>query len=204
MASIDALRAWLAANHSRTEGVWVVRYRKSVPGKFVDRLAVLDELLCFGWIDGIARKLDDDRTMQLIFPRRQQAWAQSYKDRVAQLERDGRMAAPGQAAIEESKRLGLWDAYAAVDALLVPDDLRTALRAKPPAKAVFDASPPSYRRNVLRWIAQAKRPETALDASRRWWMRPLAKLGCRKCRGRKQAVNAPPTFQTLLSQPVAP
>ncbi len=160
VSSIASLRAWLAANYTRPEGVWLVRYRKSVPDKFVDRLDVLDELLCFGWVDGIARKLDADRTMQLVFPRKQQAWAQSYKDRAARLERNGRMAAPGRNAIEESKRLGLWDAYAAIDALLVPDDLRRALRCAPAAELRFDNAPPSYRRNVLRWLGQAKRADT--------------------------------------------
>ena len=160
VASVAALRAWLAENYTRAEGVWLVRYRKTVPEKFVDRLDVLDELLCFGWVDGIARKLDDQRTMQLIFPRKQQAWAQSYKDRVTRLESDGRMTVPGRESVEESMRLGLWDAYAAIDALLVPDDFRAALRAHPPAEQAFDASAPSYRRNVLRWIEQAKRPAT--------------------------------------------
>ena len=158
--SIAALRDWLTANHARAEGVWLVRYRKSVPDKFVDRLEVLDQLLCFGWVDGIARKIDEHRTMQLVFPRKQQAWAQSYKDRAARLERDGRMATPGRDAIEESKRLGLWDTYAAIDALLVPGDLRMALKATPAAELRFDDSPPSYRRNVLRWLGQAKRADT--------------------------------------------
>ena len=160
VTSLGALREWLAANHARDEGVWLVRFRKSVPAKFIDRLDVLDELLCFGWVDGIARKLDDQRTMQLIAPRRQQAWAQSYKDRVLRLEAEGRMDEPGRAAIERSKRLGLWDAYAAVDALVVPDDLRVALRNAAGAETRFDQAAPSYRRNVLRWIAEATRPET--------------------------------------------
>lgn len=160
VASLEALRAWLAANHGRAEGVWLVRFKKHVAGKFVDRLDVLDELLCHGWIDGIARKLDDDRTMQLIAPRRQQAWAQSYKDRVARLEAEGRMQAPGRAAIERSQQSGLWDAYAAVDALRVPADLHAALCADGAALGFFEAAAPSYRRNVLRWIDQAKRPDT--------------------------------------------
>ncbi|WP_376090831.1 YdeI family protein [Roseomonas sp. CCTCC AB2023176] len=160
VASLEELRAWLAAHHGQEESVWLVRYRKTVPAKFVDRLAVLDELLCFGWVDGLARKLDERRTMQLISPRRQQAWAQTYKDRAARLEAEGRMQAPGRAAIERSKRLGLWDAYAEVDLLSVPDDLRAVLRAVPQAEVWFDAAAPSYRRNVLRWIAAAKRAET--------------------------------------------
>ena len=126
----------------------------------VESVAALRDWL-FGWIDGIARKLDDDRTMQLIFPQKQLAWAQSYKDRVARLQRDGRMAAPGRAAIEESKRLGLWDAYAAIDALLVPDDLLMALKASSAAELWFNASPlSSHRRNILRWLSQAKRADT--------------------------------------------
>jgi uncharacterized protein YdeI (YjbR/CyaY-like superfamily) len=153
-------RAGLAANHAREEGVWLVRYKKGDPKRFIDRVALLDELLCWGWVDGLARKLDEARTMQLVTPRRQQAWAQSYKDRVARLEAKGRMQSPGRAAIEHSMALGLWDAYPPVDALAVPDDLRAALAARPVAERFFDGAAPSYRRNVLRWIAAAKRPET--------------------------------------------
>lgn len=160
VASRAELRDWLAANHQRSESVWLVRYKQSVPAKYVGRLDLLDELLCFGWVDGIARKLDSERTMQLISPRRQQAWAQWYKDRAAVLEADGRMAPPGRAAIERSKALGLWDAYSAIDALFVPEDLSAALAREPPAQTYFAETPPSYRRNLLRWLDQAKRAET--------------------------------------------
>jgi len=160
IGSIQDLRRWLAEHHAQEESVWLVRYRKSVPKRFVDRLAVLDELLCFGWIDGLARKLDEQRTMQLISPRRQQAWAQSYKDRVVRLEAEGRMKPPGLAAVERSKALGLWDAYAAVDALEIPEDLEAALRKNRVANTFFLETAPSYRRNVLRWIGAARRPET--------------------------------------------
>jgi uncharacterized protein YdeI (YjbR/CyaY-like superfamily) len=156
VASLAELRGWLSANHAQEASFWLVRFKKSVPEKFVDRLDALDELLCFGWIDGLARKLDDDRTMQLISPRRQQAWAQSYKDRVQRLDQEGRMQPPGRAAILRSKELGLWNAYAESDALLVPDDLEEALTGLPEARAWFDNSAPSYRRNVLRWIGSAK------------------------------------------------
>lgn len=154
------LETWLASHHAQTESVWMVRFKKSVPSKYVDRLDVIDLLLCFGWVDGLARKLDDDRTMQLISRRRQQAWAKSYKDRAARLIDTGRMRPPGLAAIAESKALGLWDAYADSDALVVPDDLRMALCDQPLAEAFFGAAAPSYRRNVLRWIGSAKQDAT--------------------------------------------
>jgi len=160
IASRDELRSWLLANHEREDSVWLVRYLKTVPDKFVDRLTVLDELICFGWIDGLARKLDAERTMQLISRRKQQAWAQSYKERAERLEAESLMEAPGRAAIERSKQLGLWDHYAEVDALAVPDDLRDALALDPAASGFFGGSAPSYRRNVLRWIFQAKTPAT--------------------------------------------
>lgn len=117
VASLDELRHWLARYHAQEESVWLVRYKKNVPDKFIDRLELLEELLCLGWIDGLARKLDEERTMQLISPRRQQAWAKSYKDRAAGLIAEGRMQASGLAAIERSKALGLWDATAEIDAL---------------------------------------------------------------------------------------
>lgn len=158
--SQDDLRRWLALNYGTPDSVWLVRFKKSVPEKYVDRLDVLDELLCWGWVDGLARKLDDERTMQLISPRRQQKWSKSYKDRCEELEAAGRMQAPGRTAIANSKASGLWDAYAQVDLLQVPSDLREALDARPQAALFFDAAAPSYRRNVLRWINTAKRPVT--------------------------------------------
>ena len=160
IASLAELHAWLGANHASERSFWIVRYTSNVPDRFVDRLDVLDELICFGWIDGLARKLDDQRTMQLISRRRQQAWAQSYKDRAKRLEAEGRMQPPGRAAIEASKALGSWDLYASVDALELPDDLKAALAINSAAEAFFLASAPSYRRNVLRWIFQAKTTPT--------------------------------------------
>ncbi len=60
------LRQWLEANHAQQESVWLVTYKKNVPDKYVSTQEVLDELICFGWIDGIRRKLDEEHTMQLI------------------------------------------------------------------------------------------------------------------------------------------
>ena len=160
VASAEELRAWLLTHHGTEESVWLVTYKKHVADKYLSTGQVLDELLCFGWVDGIRRKLDDDRTMQLIAPRRMQAWAQSYKDRVARLEQEGRMHPSGQAAIALSKLKGLWSVMADVYALIVPQDLRDALSGRPEAEAYFDACPPSYRRNVLRWIKLAKTPPT--------------------------------------------
>ena len=158
--STAQLREWLEAHHGRDESVWLVTYRKHIRDRYVSTSEVLDELLCFGWIDGVRRKLDGDRTMQLIGPRRTQHWAKSYKDRAARLVDEKRMHPAGLRAIRTSKSNGLWSFMDDVDALTVPDHLRKALDACPKAAEWFDAAAPSYRRNVLRWIKLAKTPKT--------------------------------------------
>ena len=158
--SAEQLRAWLRANHGQDASVWLVTFKKHRGPTYVSRDEVLDELLCFGWIDGIRRKLDDDRTMQLISPRQVDHWAATYKARAARLIEEGRMHAAGLAAIERSKEAGLWDFLDDVDAMIVPEDLAWALDRLPDARRHFDAFPPASRRFVLRWIKLAKKPET--------------------------------------------
>ena len=157
--SLQDLHAWLTAQHSQEKGIWLVTYKKRTGSKYVARTDVLDELLCFGWIDGRMLKLDEDRVMQLVTPRRVHHWSQTYKDRIAKLEMEGRMQPAGQAAIALSKSLGLWDSLAEVDALDIPAELAAALeRAK--LTTEFDELPAAYRRNLLRWIWLAKQPKT--------------------------------------------
>ncbi|MEM9250133.1 MAG: YdeI/OmpD-associated family protein [Pseudomonadota bacterium] len=160
VASTDALWAWLAIHHTRDSAVWLVTWKKSDADRYVGRDDVLDALVAFGWIDGRRMKLDEARTMQLIAPRRQQAWAQSYKKRAARLIDEGRMQPAGKASIEAGKASGLWEFYADVDALRIPEDLAKALALRPPAAAQFSGFAPSAKRNILRWIKIAKTEAT--------------------------------------------
>jgi uncharacterized protein YdeI (YjbR/CyaY-like superfamily) len=159
IASEHELWDWLGQNHHRPDSVWLVTWKAVHPDRHISRDAVLDTLIAHGWIDGRRLKLDESRTMQLISPRRQQAWAQSYKLRAARLEAEGRMHAAGHAAVAAGKQSGRWHESDPVDALMVPDDLAGALAAQG-ATDWWQAAAPSYRRNILRWIAAAKRPET--------------------------------------------
>ena len=156
----EELRQWLLANHEQSESVWLVTYKKAELDKYVSRDEVLDELLCFGWIDGIRRKLDATRTMQLISPRRAQHWAKTYKERAAKLIDEGRMHASGFKSIETSKSNGLWHFMDDVDKLIVPEDLSKALAKYEDATAFFDAINDSSKRFVLRWIKLAKTEKT--------------------------------------------
>ncbi len=154
------LRAWLEAHHEQAESVWLVTFKKHTGAKYVSTQQVLDELLCFGWVDGIRRKVDDERTMQLISPRKTQYWARSYKERAARLTAEGRMHDAGLRTIEESKCSGLWNFMDDVDALVVPDDLASALDQHAGAAEYFNDMADSNKRNILRWIKLAKQPET--------------------------------------------
>ncbi|MFN3760662.1 MAG: YdeI/OmpD-associated family protein [Algoriphagus aquaeductus] len=154
------LRNWLEQHHQQEESVWLVTYLKSIPEKYLSREEVLDELICFGWIDGIRRKLDERRTMQLISPRRVQHWAKSYKDRAAKLIAEGKMHAAGFRSIEHSKQAGLWDFMEDVDRLEVPQDLQDGLDKVPRASDFFHRINDSSKRFVLRWLKLAKTEKT--------------------------------------------
>jgi len=160
VSSNQELRSWLERNYSQKESVWLVIYKKTVPEKYLSTSEVLDELLCFGWIDGIRRKLDDSRTMQLISPRKAEHWAKSYKDRIAKLIKEGKVHAAGLRSIEIAKTNGLWDFMSDVDKLIVPKDLQKALAKYAGATEYFYAINDSSKRFVLRWIKLAKTEKT--------------------------------------------
>lgn len=150
---------WLDQHHDRDPGVLLVTFKKHLGERYVSRDDVLDALVAYGWVDGRRYRLDDERTMQLISPRRQQRWAATYLRRFAQLEADGRMHPAGRAALDRAREAGLADDHAHVDRLETPDDLAARLVERG-ADEWWQRAAPSYRRNVLRWVASAKRPAT--------------------------------------------
>lgn len=158
--SQEQLRNWLKNNYSQKEGVWLVTFKKSENDKYVSRDEFLDELICFGWIDGIRRKLDDTRTMQLISPRRVQHWAKTYKDRAAKLIEENKMHQSGLDSIKQGKESGLWNFMDDVDNLVIPEDLNVALNKLEGSFDFFDNINDSSKRFVLRWIKLAKTEKT--------------------------------------------
>ncbi len=154
-------RAWLEANHGRSEGVWLISYRKAARRPAVTYDEAVEEALCFGWVDSKPGKLDAERTMLYFAPRNAgSGWAKTNKGRVERLLAAGLMAPAGLAKVEAAKADGSWTKLDAVELLEVPTDLAEALEAHAGARANFDAFPKSVRRGILEWIAQAKRPET--------------------------------------------
>jgi uncharacterized protein YdeI (YjbR/CyaY-like superfamily) len=160
------LRAWLAANHQTSDGVWFVRWKKGTD-RHVPYEDVAQEALCFGWIDGQARPLDEDSSLILLTPRRPTSgWSRVNKNRIELLEAAGLIEPAGHAAIEVARANGSWEALDQVEALVEPDDLTAALDAQPDARREWDAFPPSAKKLLLGWIYSAKRPETRANRVR--------------------------------------
>lgn len=154
-------RQWLSRNHARSSGVWLAAYRRETGRPRVEYEEAVEEALAFGWIDSKSVRLDDERSLLWMCPRKPSSgWSRSNKERVERLERAGLMTDAGRAAIEAAKRSGSWSLLDSVEALEEPHDLEAALNASPAARANFDAFPPSSKKLILTWIATAKREET--------------------------------------------
>jgi len=156
-----AWRRWLATNHARSPGIWLVFDRKT---SRADRLAyahAVEEALCFGWIDSIVRAVDETCYEQLFTPRKPKStWSRVNKERIDRLVAQELMAEAGLAAIERAKANGSWSSLDAVEAMVMPDDLAAALARKAKAAANFAAFSPSARKAYLHWVSQAVRAET--------------------------------------------
>ncbi len=154
-------RAWLMANHHLRESIWLIFPRKGAGPDWLSNDDIVEEALCFGWIDSLPRSRDESRSMLRISPRKPgSAWSALNKRRAGRMIEVGLMMPQGLAAIEAAKRNGQWDALNAVEALNLPPDLVAALQAKGDAMALFEGFPRSVKRGILEWIAAAKRPAT--------------------------------------------
>jgi uncharacterized protein YdeI (YjbR/CyaY-like superfamily) len=154
-------RDWLIANHDRSAGVWLVSWKGKTGRARVAYEDAVEEALCVGWVDSTQRTLDEERTMQWFAPRKPASgWARSNKERVERLTAAGLMLPAGLAAVAQAKANGAWERLDSVENLVVPDDLAAAFDARTGARERWDAFPPSARRALLEWIAQARREET--------------------------------------------
>lgn len=161
VTSRAAWRAWLAAHHTEPGGVWLVTFKKASGKPRPSYNDVVEEALCFGWVDSLGRKLDGERTMLYFAPRKAgSGWSRPNKERIERLVASGQMTAAGLEKVEAAKRDGSWTVLDAVERLELPPDLVTALDERPGAAANFAAFPRSAKRGILEWIANAKRPET--------------------------------------------
>jgi uncharacterized protein YdeI (YjbR/CyaY-like superfamily) len=156
-----AWRAWLAKNHARSGGVWLVFEKATANPNRLPYADAVEEALCFGWIDAVIRPVDERTYMQWYAPRKARSgWSKLNKTRVERLIAEGLMTPVGLTKIELAKSTGHWSHLDAVESLTVPDDLVKALRAVPGARKYFDSLSPSGRKILLYRINDARRPET--------------------------------------------
>lgn len=150
-------RAWLAEHHADSPGVQLVSWRTPTGRPSVSYEDAVCEALCFGWVDSVARRLDEERTMLYFSPRKPRSgWARTNKARVERLRAEGRMTPAGEAVIAVAVANGAWTLLDDVEELREPDDLRTALDAFPAGWDQWRAFPPSARRGMLEWLVQAR------------------------------------------------
>ncbi|SMB90102.1 YdeI/OmpD-associated family protein [Deinococcus hopiensis] len=160
-ASRAAWRAWLQENHRTAAGVVLVYHKVGSGTPSVTYPDAVREALAFGWIDTTRYALDEQRYQQVFAPRRKGSpWSRLNKSYVAELVEAGLMTTAGQAAVDAAKQGGAWNVSEAGESGQVPEDLQLALNANPDAARHFAEFPPSIRKYVLQWIAEAKQPGT--------------------------------------------
>ena len=154
-------RSWLKHNHTSTRGVWLCSWRTSTGRPRCPYPDVVEEAICFGWIDSTSTFLDDGRGLQLITPRRaKSSWSRLSRRRAADMEGRGLMTHAGRAAIDAAKANGWWTISDQVEDLEEPSDLAAALDQQLQARANWDRFAASARKQMLWWIVSAARPAT--------------------------------------------
>lgn len=154
-------RRWLAKNHATSTELWVGFYRKDSGKGGITYPQALDEALCYGWIDGIRKKLDDVSFTTRFTPRKPGSiWSNVNIAHVARLTRDGRMMPPGAAAYsrKDDKRTGVYS-FERETAQLDPE-MQREFRKNRAAWKFFESQPPYYRRIATWYVISAKREET--------------------------------------------
>lgn len=156
-----SFETWLKKHHGDSDGLWLkIAKRGAEPS--VTYLEAVEIALCWGWIDGQKRGLDETHFLQRFTPRRARSvWSKVNVEKVAKLVAAGRMQAPGLAQVEAAKANGRWDqAYDSPRTAVEPEDLIAALEAEPSAKAFYATLNASNRYAVLWRVQTAAKPET--------------------------------------------
>jgi len=156
-------RAWLTENHDQENEIWLIYYKKAtgIPG--IEYLESLDEALCFGWVDSLIKKIDEQKYARKFTPRKDQSkWSLVNKKRVEQLIKAGLMTEHGLKKVEAAKRSGSWESPVQKPKLdlAMPAEFAQALKNNPQAEAVFNSFAYSHQKQYLGWIVTAKQPET--------------------------------------------
>ena len=161
----DDWRAWLAQNCNVKKEVWLIYYRKHTGKPSIPYDDSVEEALCFGWVDSIIKKIDDEKFARKFTPRTSKSvWSEANRKRVEKMIKEGKMTEAGLARIREAKASGEWF-KPPVSAqykkrLVIPSYLKDALATNKKASHSFNRLAESYKRNFVGWINSAKKEET--------------------------------------------
>jgi uncharacterized protein YdeI (YjbR/CyaY-like superfamily) len=154
-------RSWLKENHAKSDGVWLIYYRASTGKRRLTWEDAVREALCFGWIDSKVKPIDDARYKQIFTPRKPRSvWSKVNKQHIAELTHADLMTAAGLRAVDIAKKNGAWSLLEPVDALIVPEDLESALRRSKRAREAYESLSTAGKRSVLYSLYSAKREDT--------------------------------------------
>ncbi|MFZ1789049.1 MAG: YdeI/OmpD-associated family protein [Saprospiraceae bacterium] len=155
------LRNWLVANHEREEAVWIICYKKGSGMPTISWSEMVDELLCFGWIDGKRNAIDHEKFKQFVCKRKPKSiWSKINKQKILDLGEAGLMMPAGYRVIDVAKANGSWDTLVEVDDMVVPDDLEAAFAKNPGSKEYYMSLSNSVKKIILYWVLSAKLPDT--------------------------------------------
>jgi uncharacterized protein YdeI (YjbR/CyaY-like superfamily) len=161
-ASPDQFRAWLEEHHDSATEVWLGYWKKHTGRPSLTWSQAVDEALCFGWIDGVLRRVDDERHVQRFTPRKPTSnWSAVNIAKVEQLRAEGRMRPAGEAAFARQReaRSGVYS-YEQRDKAAFEPEQGERFRADAAAWAYWTAAPAGYRKMATWWVVSAKKPET--------------------------------------------
>lgn len=158
----DDWRVWLRKNHDTEKEVWLICYKKHTGKPRVPYDDAVEEAICFGWIDSLVRRIDDEKFTRKFTPRKNRSrWSEANKKRARKMIQKGKMTKAGLAKIEDAEKSGEWFKKAPTrKELVISPELRRALESNKKALDNFNNLASNYKKNFIGWIASAKREET--------------------------------------------
>ncbi len=159
--NIEEWRNWLIEHHVCKQSIWVIFYKKSSNIPTITWSESVDEALCFGWIDSVIKKLDENRSIQYFSKRKANStWSKVNKEKIEVLLKSNKMMPSGLESIEIAKQNRSWTILDEVEAFIIPKDLDEAFELYPGSKDFFVSLSKTTRKQMLQWIVLARQQET--------------------------------------------
>lgn len=154
----DQWRLWLQTNHDKSSGIWLVFWKRHTGKQCINYEASVETAICFGWIDGLIRPIDENSYARKFTPRTGKSnWSDLNRERVLEMIRSGAMTESGMDAVKAARENGSW--YLRPASIEMPSELEEELDNNSVAALFFAELAPSYRKQYMGWVNQAKKPE---------------------------------------------